>query len=359
MTALQTNPCWCCYSLMLQTPMLVVIGPGASNILSQLPHWSAHLTFCLAWQDLWAARSRLPPTLQGTSAFRSILSALLLTNWHRGEGKDLFSFKTGAGCLGSGHITGFLCSSCWCWTQQFSILSAGLLHATPPEHLFDALLKAFHAATTPLVAGWHLGLLVGMPDDPQAAAKSSAAAGSGATKGGWPLPPARATVVYQTYNQVDTLRAHSDIAIFLQPIWCVLSHSGALSSPRLMLPMFHNYHNSGAQAGRGAQTGATGLPSHSASDRPTPGSSSATAAQAEQPTGCIRGSSSIIRCPVLQGSPLRRSSRCPQEDLGAIGLGVHPDRSPGGCGCFRRTQRGSNRHFVSFRSCCSYRGSPA
>ena len=46
-------------------------------------------------QDLWATRSRLPAALQNTSAFRSILSALLLTNWHRGDGKDLFSTKTG------------------------------------------------------------------------------------------------------------------------------------------------------------------------------------------------------------------------------------------------------------------------
>ena len=87
---------------------------------------------------------------------------------------------------------------------------AGLLHATPPEHLFDALLRAFHVATTPLVAGWHLGLLVGMPDDPRATAKGaipSSAGGSGAgpsgiTQGGWPLVPSRALVVYQTYNQV-------------------------------------------------------------------------------------------------------------------------------------------------------------
>lgn len=46
-------------------------------------------------QDLWAARSRLPVSLQSTSAFRSILSALLMTNWHRGDGKDLFNTKTG------------------------------------------------------------------------------------------------------------------------------------------------------------------------------------------------------------------------------------------------------------------------
>lgn len=73
----------------------------------------------------------------------------------------------------------------------------GLLHTTAPEHLFDALLKAFHASTSPLVAGWHLGLLVGMPDDPTAESASTTP-----SKGGWPLTPSRAAVVYQTFNQV-------------------------------------------------------------------------------------------------------------------------------------------------------------
>jgi hypothetical protein len=72
----------------------------------------------------------------------------------------------------------------------------GLLHTTAPEHLFDALLKAFHTSTTPLVAGWHLGLLVGMPDDPTADSASTE------SKGGWPLTPSRALVVYKTFNQV-------------------------------------------------------------------------------------------------------------------------------------------------------------
>lgn len=73
----------------------------------------------------------------------------------------------------------------------------GLLHTTPPEQLFDALLTAFHVATVPLVSGWHLGLLVGLPNDPQA----SAAAAAAARKGGWPEVPPKA-VLYRTFNQV-------------------------------------------------------------------------------------------------------------------------------------------------------------
>ncbi len=41
---------------------------------------------------------RLPPRLQGTSAFTTVLSALLLTNWRKGDYKDILSPKTGGGC---------------------------------------------------------------------------------------------------------------------------------------------------------------------------------------------------------------------------------------------------------------------
>ncbi len=85
---------------------------------------------------------------------------------------------------------------------QRSPSNVGLLHATPPEHLFDALMASFHAATTPLVAGWHLGMLVGMPEDPQ---RSNSAPADGGEKqaGGWPpAPPRDFLVTYQTFNQV-------------------------------------------------------------------------------------------------------------------------------------------------------------
>ncbi|KAG1660390.1 hypothetical protein FOA52_007295 [Chlamydomonas sp. UWO 241] len=131
--------------------------------------------------ELWAARARMPPVLQGTSAFRSVLSALLLTNWHKGDAKDMFNSRT------------------------------GLLHATPPDQLFDALLSQFHAAATPYVVGWHLGLLVGLPRDPTGPGGAPIGSVSAARPvKGWADVPPR-TTLYKTFNQVLELSKHLGI----------------------------------------------------------------------------------------------------------------------------------------------------
>ena len=111
--------------------------------------------------DLWSVRSRLPDQLQGTAAFKSILSALLNTAWHRGDPREIYHPKT------------------------------GLLHSTPPASLFVALMSAFHSATAPLVAGFHLGMLVGLPHEPVPAGSSDE----------WPVPPPL-TLVHSSYSQL-------------------------------------------------------------------------------------------------------------------------------------------------------------
>eukprot|EP00798_Chlamydomonas_sp_ICE-L_P031642 gene31642-6837_t len=145
--------------------------------------------------ELWESRHRLPVALQATAAFKVVLSALLLTNWRKGDYKDIFNPRT------------------------------GILHTSPPGKLFDALMSEFHVATTPLVAGWHLGLLVGLPDDPETSTTSSRR--SSRLAGGWPEPPPR-QVVFRSYNQILDLAAALKLPQFdgLPPVDAEVAEGG-------------------------------------------------------------------------------------------------------------------------------------